>query len=70
LFTDLLIAGGTPRNSGTKVLQTRVDYADSASSSAQAGADVYVSKAAPGRGFFDDVFNVLILGSLTLSLTL
>jgi hypothetical protein len=66
-FTDLLIAGGTPKNGGTKVVQTRIDSTASSASSADAGGGVYVSKAAPGRTFFDDVFNVIFLVSLSYS---
>lgn len=54
------LLGGTPRNGGTRVVQSRVDSTDSAVTSAQAGADVYVSKPVSGRTFFDDIFNIPI----------
>ena len=58
-FNDFLIAGGTPKNGGPKVVHTRSDSTAGSGSSAQAGGEVYVSKAAPGRTFFDDIFNVI-----------
>ena len=54
----MLITGGTPKNGVPKAVHSRMDTADISASSAQAGGDVYVSKAAPGRTFFDDIFNV------------
>ena len=59
LLTALLLAGGTPRNGGTKVVHTRIDSTAGSESSAYAGGEVHISKAAPGRTFFDDVFNVI-----------
>lgn len=57
-FTDLLVAGGTPNNGGTKVVQSRTVSEAGSASSAHSGRQIVVSKAAPGRTFFDDVFNV------------
>jgi hypothetical protein len=56
----LLIAGGTRRNGGTKVVQTRIDTTGNSVPSAEAGGGFYVSKPAPGFTFFDDIFNVII----------